>query len=68
MITERLKQCKFGMWTCTNNVTSFCDSCEDGDNYECYEPELARRQKLKKEQKQQQKQNGGIHGRNNSDH
>lgn len=60
---ERLKHCKFGLIECTNNVELFCKTCDGGENYESFEPELKRRQI-----KQQQNQNGGIHGRNNSDH
>lgn len=63
MIQERLKHCKFGLIACTNNVKLFCDTCEGGDNFDSFEPEVKRRK-----DKQQQNQHGGIHGRNNSDY
>ena len=27
-------ECKFGFYTCANKIESFCQTCEDGDNYE----------------------------------
>jgi hypothetical protein len=27
-------ECKYGFYTCANKVESFCETCNEGDNYE----------------------------------
>jgi hypothetical protein len=27
-------ECKYGFYTCANKQNGFCETCEDGDNYE----------------------------------
>jgi hypothetical protein len=27
-------ECKYNFYTCANKIESFCETCEDGDNYE----------------------------------
>jgi hypothetical protein len=27
-------ECKYGFYTCENKIKLFCETCEEGDNYE----------------------------------